>query len=151
MNEISRIKKEQRSQDWLKSAKKIANDSNYCYSFDDVLVSGNPRQGKTIHQRVLNCRDEICPGSHERTSKIRQLMHKKIEIKPNAFQEVSKMVSEMHKLMKEEHMALTDCNEYQADHFLDRFVDFNHFKYHESTDGKKFISIDPKIGPKYEE
>lgn len=118
--------------------------SDYGYYYDDRYVA-------PLKRRSLNCSDEIVPGSKKRTSRIQQLMHKKIEIKPGAFQEVSNIVSEMHNLMKEEHMALVDCDEREADHFLDTFVDFNHFKYHESADGKQYLSIDPIIGNKYEE
>ena len=125
--------------------------SKYDYYYDDrYVISMPPRCGKSVFQQGLNCSDEVVPGSNERTRRIRQLMHEKVEINPQTFQEVSKIISEMHSLMKEEHMALTDCNEYEADHFLDAFVDFNHFKKYVATDGKEYLSVDPKIGPKYE-
>lgn len=112
----------------------------YGYYFDDNY--SNPFN----KHHAFNCSDEIAPGSNERTSKIRRLMHKRIEIPSENFSEkYSEIVHEIRDLMKEEYMAITKRSEREVDHFLDMYVDFNHVKKHTGMDGKVYLSVDPKI------
>jgi len=125
--------------------------SKYDYYFDDRYATGiPPRCGKTVFQQGLNCSDEICPGSNERKSKINALMHEKVLIgSPDFMDKWSSIVFKMHNLMKEEFMALAGCSEREADYWIEANVDFNHVKEHVATDGKRYLSVDPKIGNKY--
>ena len=105
-----------------------------------------PRFGKS----VLNCSDEAVPGSHKRASRMNELMQEKILIGSENFTEqYGKILFEMHGLLKEEIMLFGDLTEQQANLWIDRNVDFNHVKQHE-INGEKYLSIDPKIGDKYE-
>ena len=125
--------------------------SKYGYYFDDRYATGTPpRCGKSVFQQGLNCSDEICPGSNERISKINALMHEKVLIgSPDFMDKWSSIVFKMHNLMKEEFMALAGCSEREADYWIEANVDFNHVKEHVATDGKRYLSVDPKIGNKY--
>lgn len=125
--------------------------SKYGYYFDDRYATGTPpRCGKSVFQQGLNCSDEICPGSNERKSKINALMHEKVLIgSPDFMDKWSSIVFKMHNLMKEEFMALAGCSEREADYWIEANVDFNHVKEHVATDGKQYLSVDPKIGNKY--
>lgn len=112
----------------------------YGYYFNDNYI--NPFN----KHHALNCSDEIASGSNERTSKIRRLMHKKIEIPSENFtEEYAEIVHEIRDLVKEEYMAITKRSEREVDHFLDMYVDFNHVKKHTGMDGKVYLSVDPKI------
>ena len=87
---------------------------------------------------------------HDRTSRIHELLHKKVEVGSKNFTlQWSEIISELQELMKEEHMALTGCSEREANRFLDFFVDFNHVRQHQDLEGKLYLSVDPVIGPKY--
>ena len=116
----------------------------YGYYFNDNYI--NPFN----KHHALNCSDEIAPGSNERTSKIRRLMHKRIEIPSENFTEkYAEIVHEIRDLMKDEFMAISDCSEREADYWIEANVNFNHVKEHVATDGKRYLSVDPKIGNKY--
>ena len=92
----------------------------------------------------INCSDEPCPGSNERTSKIRNLMHKRIRVGDDDFMEQwGDILQEMHSLFTEEIMGLLDCSEREAQLWLSYHVDFNHVKCHEDTQGNRYLSIDP--------
>lgn len=122
---------------------------DYYYYGDRYATSMPPRCGKSVFQQGLNCSDEICPGSNERMSKINALMHEKVPLdSPDFMDKWGSIVFKMHNLMKEEFMALTGCSEREADYWIDVNVDFNH-KEHVGTDGKRYLSVDPKIGNKY--
>lgn len=120
-----------------------AHKNDYSYYFDDRKPVFKPTG--------LNCFDEIAPGSHDRSSKIKQLMNKRITIDEHTTKNIGKIIFELHDLMKEEHMAITDCTEQEANMFLDCFVDFNHVTKHVSFDGKEYLQVHPKIGNKYQE
>lgn len=96
----------------------------------------------------VNCSDEICPGSHDRTQKIRSLINKKIKADENFYPKWCDTIRELHDLMRDEHMSLTDCSEAEANQWLDAFVDFNHLKKH-VIDKDTYYSVDPVIGYKY--
>ena len=125
--------------------------SKYGYYYDDRYATGMPpRCGKSVFQQGLNCSDEVVPGSNERASKMRQLTHEKVLVgSPDFMDKWSSIVFKLHNLMKEEYMALTGCSEREADYWVEVNVDFNHVKEHVGTDGKTYLSVDPKIGNKY--
>lgn len=127
--------------DWLSKNAKY----NY-YSFED-----NHLEKALQHERdyVLNCSDEVVPGSNKRASKMRQLTHEKVLVgSPDFMDKWSSIVFKLHNLVKEELMAF-GWNERQADYWIEVNVDFNHVKEHVGTDGKRYLSVDPKIGNKY--
>lgn len=114
----------------------------YDYYYDDKTPS--------FKRNRANCYDEVVPGSNERRSKINALMHEKVLIgSPDFMDRWGSIVFKMHNLMKEEHMALTGCSEREADYWVEANVNFNHVKEHVGTDGKRYLSVDPKIGNKY--
>jgi len=116
--------------------------NGYRYYYDDKTPSFKPKS--------VNCYDEVCHGSNERKSKINALMHEKVLIgSPDFMDKWSSIVFKMHNLMKEEFMALAGCSEREADYWIEANVDFNHVKEHIATDGKRYLSVDPKIGNKY--
>ena len=120
------------------------------YAFGSLPGGGKSCYLEQLQYQGVNCSDEVAPGSNERTRRIRELMHKKVEVGSKNFTlQWSEIVSEMRELMKEEHMALTGCSEREAYQFLDFFVDFNHVKQHQATDGTLYLTVDPKVGPKY--
>lgn len=124
--------------------KKVKPD--YGYYFDDRKKPDISQ----LRKNMLNCYDEIVPGSHKRANRIQELKQMKVKIgTENFMQEWGKIVSEMHQLMREELMLLNTWTIHQADLWIDRNVDFNHVKQHE-INGEKYLSIDPKIGDKYE-
>jgi len=124
--------------------------SKYGYYYDDrYATSMPPRCGKSVFQQGLNCSDEVVPGSNERASKMRQLTHEKVLVgSPDFMDKWSSIVFKLHNLMKEDLMAF-GWNERQADYWIEVNVDFNHVKEHVGTDGKLYLSVDPKIGNKY--
>lgn len=124
--------------------------SKYGYYYDDRYATGMPpRCGKSVFQQVLNCSDEVVPGSNERASKMRQLTHEKVLVGSLDFMDKwSSIVFKLHNLMKEDLMAF-GWSERQADYWIEVNVDFNHVKEHVGTDGKTYLSVDPKIGNKY--
>ena len=117
----------------------IRKNSKYDYYFDDRL-DHKPKS--------VNCYDEICPGSHERGEKIRLLLGTKVKAGEDFIKDWSALIHELHDLMRDEHMAMTDCTEMEANYWLDAFVDFNHVK-HQVIDGELYLSPDPVIGYKY--
>lgn len=125
--------------------------SKYDYYYGDRYATGMPpRCGKSVFQQGLNCSDEIVPRSNERRSKINALMHEKVLLgSPDFMDKWGSIVFKMHNLMKEEFMALTGCSEREADYWVEANVNFNHVKEHVATDGKRYLSVDPKIGNKY--
>lgn len=132
--------------DKISKAKEIfkkVNNNGYGYYYDD-------RYSPPLTPRGINCSDEIYPGANENSRKIRNLLRKKIKLDENAFQEVSKTVMELHELMKKDHIGLTKCSEREADHFLDAYVNFDHFKKYKDNNGNEYLRIDPIIRPKYE-
>ena len=115
----------------------------YEYYFDD-------KKADPYKTQPLNCSDEICPGSHERTQKIRTLRNKKVRIgDQNFMREYGKIVQEMHKLFQEEFIAISDCSEHEANLWIEANINFNHVKQTEDTKGNKYLSVDPVIGNKY--
>ena len=80
----------------------------------------------------INCSDEVCPGSNERSRKIRELM------KPTPYTDFmetySKIIKEFHDLLLEEMMALTGWSESKANQWFDHYVDVNHveIKYNDT-------------------
>lgn len=132
----------------------MLNKADYGYYYDDNIITGAPpRCGKSYFKDLRgNCSDEIVKGSHERTSRIRALMQKRILVGSENFsQQYYQIAHEIFELMRDEHMAITDCSEHEANMFLTRHVDFNHVKKHVANDGKVYLSVDSKIGPKYED
>ena len=125
--------------------------NNYDYYYDDKLTvtSMPPRYGKSF-RRSLNCSDEITPGSNKRAMKIRDIIsNTKLIIGSSDFiEKYSSAIRELHKIMQEEVMGMLDCDEHQANMWIDRNVDFNHLKKHE-FDCETYYTIDPIIGPKY--
>ena len=118
----------------------------YGYYYDDRYKPSRESIRKQLINNALNCSDEIAPGSNERTSKIRRLMHKKIEIPSENFtEEYAEIMHEIRDLVKEEYMSISGCSEREVDHFLDMNVDFNHVKKHTGMGGKVYLSVDPKI------
>jgi len=118
-----------------------AHKNGYSYYFDDRRPVFKPKG--------LNCFDEIAPGSNERASKMRQLTHEKVLVgSPDFMDKWSSIVFKLHNLMKEDLMAF-GWSERQADYWIEVNVDFNHVKKHVGTDGKTYLSVDPKIGNKY--
>ena len=92
-----------------------------------------------------NCYDEVIPGSHDRTRKIRQLMHKKILVGTDNFTEqYGEIIAEMRDLMIEELIGL-GYTERQASQWLALNVDFNHVKPHHMTNGDLYLSVDRLI------
>jgi len=118
-----------------------AHKNGYSYYSDDRRPVFKPKG--------LNCFDEIAPGSNERASKMRQLTHEKVLVgSPDFMDKWSSIVFKLHNLMKEDLMAF-GWSERQADYWIEVNVDFNHVKKHVGTDGKTYLSVDPKIGNKY--
>ena len=103
--------------------------------------------------KTLNCSDEICPGSHKRTSEIRELMQMKIPLDngPEFAEKYSHVISKMHELIKDELMTLTGCSAMEARIWIDGHVNFNHLKKHEYDGEEVYYTIDPIIKPKYGE
>lgn len=126
-------------------------NSNYDYYFEDNLLIGTPpRCGKTAFQQTLNCKDEIIEGSLKRGMKINALMQKKIRIGTSDFmKKYAEIIHEMHNLIQEELMLMEDWSEQEANQWIDANIDFNHVKKH-TINGQDYLSIDPKIGDKYE-
>lgn len=123
----------------------ILEKAKYHYYYD------NQYPKDVFRQKGLNCSDEICHGSHERTQKISALLNRRIYFDNNFMEEYSNIIRDLHSLMKEEHMNLTKCSEREADHFLDAFVYFHHLKTGKGKDGKDYCCIDPILGNKYED
>ena len=97
----------------------------------------------------LNCSDEICPGSHKRSSRIRELLHKKIPLNDSFTETYTEIVAELKELHKEEMMGIADWDDHTADMWVRHNIDFNSFKTHVAFNGEKYVTIDPKIGHKY--
>ncbi len=114
----------------------------YGYYSNNILRGGLPGGGKSL----LNCSDEIVPGSNERNRKIRELMHKRIRIPSDNFtNEWEGIINEIKDLMVEEHMAISGCSKREANQFLENHVDFTHVKRYITYDGQEYLSVDPKI------
>ena len=127
----------------LKEITDLIDNKGYQYYYNDAYHF-RPRMS-------VNCSDEICPGSNERTSKIRQLMHKKILIGSDNFgKQYGEILAEMHSLILEETMALTGLTEREARLWIEYNINFNYVKKHVTHDGEEYLSIDPKIENKYE-
>lgn len=111
----------------------------------------NSHSKDVFQRRSLNCRGEICPGSHERTQKIRELLNRRIYFDDKFMENYSNIIRDLHSLMKEEHMNLTKCSEREADQWVDAFVYFHHVKPCKDKDGKDYCCIDPILGERYED
>lgn len=135
----------------IDKALEIMKNRGYDYYFDDstIAVGALPGGGKSqLYGRRGNCSDEIVKGSHERTQKIRNLLQKKVEINEDWSKEWGKLLHDFITLNVEEHMALTGCSETQARLWVEKYINYHHVKQVEK-DGKKYLLLDPKIGPKY--
>ena len=125
-------------------------DFEYSFEKEGNLLIGTPmRCGKTAFQQTLNCKDERVKGSFERGIKINTLMQKKIRIgTPDFMKKYAEIIHELHNLIQEELMLMNDWSEYEANMWIDAYIDFYHVKKH-TIDGQDYLSVDPKIGFKY--
>ena len=95
---------------------------------------------------VLNCSDEVVPGSNARRRKILDLM--KITEYTDFIETYSRIVHEMHNILLEETMLFLDCSEHEARLWIDKYVDFNRVHLSEK-EGRKYMQVDPLFKKKY--
>lgn len=127
----------------LKMLKRISKNTYgnyYPKTYDDL---------NNLRNNSLNCRDEVCPGSHERTQKIRKLLHKRIPLDETFSEKYVEIVSELSELTKEEIMGIHKCSEREAKAWVSSHIDYNNFETLTTMDDKKYVRINPKIGFKY--
>lgn len=107
-------------------------DNKYINPFDDYYVG-------------LNCYDEVCKGSHDRSMKIRELYDMKIKMGSDDFMDnLGMSIHELYDLHKEELIGLLNCSEHYANLWIDEHINFMHLKMHE-IDDDEYVSIDPII------
>ena len=112
------------------------------YYDNKYLMSMPPRCGKSIFQQVLNCSDEVVPGSKKRQQKIRELMNQKIKMDENFTEKYARIVYELHQLFVEEHMSLTNSSKLKANQFIAEHLNLYHVKKY-IIDGEVYLSANP--------
>ena len=90
----------------------------------------------------MNCFDEVCPGSHNRSRRLQELTR---PVEYTDFSETySRIVHEMHDILLEEFMLLNNWSEGKAKYWINNNVDFNKVHLTEK-DGRKYLQVDLSI------